>query len=362
MQIDEIEALLTRELHEVADGVDVPLRPEPGTIRVAPGRVWMAPLAAAIAVLLVLAGVTLFVTRQGDDRGPAGIPKGAPAIPFVVGGTLYVGGKAMPGRWLSVVSAGDSWIAARRGSGWWWGRGTHEHRAAVAKDTMPILSRDGAVIALPQAVGKGRVQVRDTTDGRLLGTWRLPHQNPADGLGLVMAAVTSPDVRVFRVGGNGTAMWTLATGQTRQLKDLSVIGDTPAGMLIAQTVGQGPIFFRLGSIGPDGRAAYTAMVPDASAGTFSDDGWMAVGKRNRRVRAAAGGEVEGATRIEVRELDPSRRLTLSVPAGWIASTFAWEAPGTLIADVLPAGTGPASPMDTRLMRCVISLRRCALTD
>lgn len=363
MQTDfhDIEQMLAHDLHEVAEAVQapqLPALPSPqGAVVVRPRR-WLAPLAAAAAVLLLLVGASV-LAHHDRAPGPAqhGIPKGAPAVPFIVGQVLYVDGAPLPGRWLSVVSAGNTWVGARAG-GWWWGYGEQVHRAPVPRDSLPRISLDGRVLAFADNSGGGRIQVIEAASGQTLGTWHVPLGGIGSAQALIPVAVTSPDVRVFVQGPARARFWTLSTGRVTQLpRGVHVIDDTPAGLVLADARAR----FHLGSIDAAGRVHYRAALSPA-LGAISADGWMLDFVARDSVRVEGLGRVDDTTTLQVARVDGTRKLTLAMPAGWVATAAAWEAPGRIVVDAVPAGRSVVSPAAARLVRCVVSLSRCAVVE
>ena len=124
-EIDDVETQLRQEFGHLAGTITVPAAPGVAGVSVRPHRRWVLPATVAAAVLLLLVGVTVAIGhRHGPTQPTDGVPKSIPTVPFVLRQILYVDGSPMPGRWYEVVSAGDSWVAGKRGSGWWWSAAT----------------------------------------------------------------------------------------------------------------------------------------------------------------------------------------------------------------------------------------------
>ncbi|MGN6576985.1 MAG: hypothetical protein ACTHKG_15010, partial [Nocardioides sp.] len=175
MSVD-VEEILSRELHEVADGLRVPAMP--ALPREAARRPWR-PLAAAAAAVVVVAGGVAVATR-GDSPEPAPapaprtptttpspstpspsgspsaspstaetvtVPDAAPTVPYLVGRALYVDGERVPGEWWSVEAGQAAWLALRSDNTWWWGWDAEPHEIAGPHDTPPVISPNGKYIA-----------------------------------------------------------------------------------------------------------------------------------------------------------------------------------------------------------------------
>jgi len=371
MKIDdrELESLLTRELHDIAGAVPVPPMPRQETPPVGAGPVrvrrWIAPLAAAAAVLLVLAGVTVTLTERhtGRDVTDHGVPLGSPTVPFIVGEHLNVGGTVLPGRWGGVWSAGDAWVASRLGSGWWWGVGTKAHHVEVSKDSVPVLSRDGAVIALPETKGGRRVDVRSTTTGRLLGSLDLRGHRDLTSTGVLISAVTNSPITLILAGVQGQVTWSLSTGRLTILpQGHTVMMDTPSGMLISDL----KLHFHLGTVDADGKTHLGVAVPrkiatqGAAFDAYSGNGWVALGEGPRKVPTAGRSGVVGYSSLQARNLNGKDQVTLPMPENWLAVSITWEDSDRIVANATPVSKGKVSVGDYRLVRCVVSLQRCAV--
>lgn len=79
----ELEKVLVRELHEVADGLHVPPMPSLPGEEARPSRVrhWQ-PLLVAAVVVLIVGAVALFLDQGGDGR-PQPAPQPTPTAPSV---------------------------------------------------------------------------------------------------------------------------------------------------------------------------------------------------------------------------------------------------------------------------------------
>ncbi len=174
---DDIETILTRELREVADGLDVPALPHlPAR---PPSRFLWAPLVAMAAAVLValvfLVGdpagrstrldpapeptpqptpqPTEVVTDDATDPLPTEVPTGQPRVPYVLDGVVHVGGDAFPGDsspgYYEVEGTAQGWLAVQSPFVWSWGNGGAPQVLDVAVEQPPAVSPDGRVCRLP---------------------------------------------------------------------------------------------------------------------------------------------------------------------------------------------------------------------
>ena len=136
----DIEEILGRELREVADGLHVPARPplpqDPPRI----SRHRHALLVAAVVVLIIASAVAMEMISRGEraldpappaptpSRTDAPIPTATPTATYELNRKLYAGGRRVPGTWLWVTAAGDTWVAWRDDLTWWWGRDGRSHQ------------------------------------------------------------------------------------------------------------------------------------------------------------------------------------------------------------------------------------------
>ena len=354
-ELEEIESMLRGEFVGVAESLRVP--PQPATPDGAPSdpRRWIVPVAIAAAIVLVLGGITLALQhRPGRTPPPTSIPKSLPLIPFTVGRTLYVDGRAMPGAWSTVLTAGDAWVAAQK-DGWWWGKGRDAHRITGGSHAMPRLSSDGRVIAIERRTGGSRhIEVRATDSNRLLGRWRVPGKG-REANAAFLAAVTSPHVMVFVEGVRNTQVWDVASGTAHAMKDGYALLPADDGQMVF-----GDIHGRqwLGSIDDSGRVHLTKQLPK-QFDALSTDGWYLRGIGMMPLRSGRNHD-RVPTGFVVAPVGSTRLTRLDLPAGWGAQGVAWEAPGRIVADGVPTGHGTVTMAQHRLIRCVVSLKRCAV--
>ncbi|HEX7739124.1 MAG TPA: hypothetical protein VF426_05715 [Marmoricola sp.] len=355
MQIEEIENMLRGELDEVAGSLRVPAQPaSPGEAPQRPHR-WVVPVAVAAAVVLVLGGITLALNHSSHRTPqPTTIPKSLPQVPFVVGRTLYVDGKSMPGKWALAASAHDTWVAVRPHD-WTWGVGRTVHRLPdLAHDTMPVVSSDGAVLAYARKAGG--VRVLSTSTGRTLGTWHVKLGNQESSNAFMLSAVTSPQVRVLLIGGSGGKVWSLDGGSVHRLSTNRMpLWSTPAGVVFSDN----GLKYHLGTIDDAGHVHLTTLVPRADLAALSADDWSLRGA-SMKLAGPRKDRDRVATVLNLLKLGTSHQVQLKLPSGWGASSSNWEAPGRIIIDGVPLGHAKVKVSQHRLIRCVVSLKRCAV--
>ena len=181
----DVEETLSRELHEVADGLHIPAMPP--LAQAAPPRRHWQPLLVAAAVVLIVAGGG----RRGGDhcetirswslrrRRPAGpvdrvdvrIPTKRAESP-VRAQPAVVRRRRAGARHLVVGDAGDAgWVAHRRDDTWWWGRGPKPNEITGYHDGPPVISPNGTVRRRdPQGERRGRAD-RAWTPGPAVRGW-----------------------------------------------------------------------------------------------------------------------------------------------------------------------------------------------
>lgn len=368
----DVEETLSRELREVADGLQVP--PMPLVPREAPRdrRHWQ-PLLVAAAVLLVIAGgvVALQNVRGGQKLEPAPpspspsrtvsdvrIPTTPPTVPFVLDQRLYVEGERVPGTWWSVQAGAQGWVALRTDNTWWWGSGPEAQKIESPLDLPPVISPNGRYVAMvTDDNGQGVVTGFSTEPGgEGMGGVPVYPADAAAGDPVRVRAVTD-DGRVI-VQGSGTAfLWLpLVDNSTVDLSStapgLQVLAGTPAGLVVADG---------------DGGQAYLAQVSDA--GRFSRVGdlpahsellvspgkqWLAW-----TPEGSEGGEVTSVPALEAQTLAGTDHVTLTPPEGWAfrVQDWAWEDDDYLVAPVV--GTSGADARE-RMARCSGQTGRCVL--
>lgn len=368
----DIEEILNRELHEVADGLHVPALPalpQQPTAR----RPWPPVLAAAAAVLVVLGVIAVVATTRDDaapqptpnptvtpspgqtktSEPPVDTPTGLPKIPYTLDDRLYVDGEQVPGTWWYLQTAGPSWLAMNaEDNTWWWGRGP-EPRLIEARieNSGPVLSPDGLYVALIDAED-GVVTGFDTTSsGEGLMSVPVDMRDP----GLSVRGVTV-DGKVI-VQGVGTAMLWLPFDDNRtvDLTDTApgqdIRENTAAGLVVSDGV-DGAQY--LAEISDDGVLAPIQDLPPNDTLTVSTAAsWMAW-----TPAGTFGGEVTSVGSLEVETVGGGTRQVFEAPDGWAfkALEWAWETDDYLISPLLPErGDGPE-----RMARCSVLAFECVL--
>ncbi len=380
--MSELEEMLSRELHEVVDGLAVPsLPPLPvGSGEPRPRPALLPFVLVAAAVLLVVAGVVTVVTGLGGDRErePAhpGPTRSAPVAPvpttpssatYLLGPRLYVEGTAVPGDW-SLVSAGErGWLGQRSDGTWWWGNGPKARAIDGVGETPPVLSPNGLYVAyLTEQDGSGLLTGFDTLPaGEGLGGVPVELGDPQDGSAVRVRAVTN-DGRVVVQGTDTTLLWlplvdTSTVDLTATAPGQQILGSTPLGLVVNDGAG--------GVVDGTTGAPYLAQISDA--GTLArivavpthDDLTVSPGGRWLVTTAAGstGGEVTSVGSLDARRVDGSAQARLAAPDGWAfrVRAWTWEDDDYLVAPVLRTG---ATDGADRLARCGVAQGDCVLVD
>ena len=313
--VADIEEILNRELHEVADGLHVPAMPPLPQQAPAVRRHWQ-PLLVAASVVLVVAGAVGVVTAvRGGNQEPEPAPSPspsrtesvvrvattAPTIPYVLDQRLYVDGEQVAGTWWSVVSADAGWLALRTDSTWWWGRGPEANRFDPPLDLPPVISPNGRYVAM----------VAD--DG---------------GRNAVTGFATEP-------GGQGMGGVPVYPGNASAGDPVRVRAVTDDGRVIVQGSGTNMLWLPLVD---NHTVDLTSTTPEGTTG----------------------GEVTALPELQAQTLDGTRQATLTAPAGWAfrVRAWAWEDADHLVSAVLRDGSETVE----RLARCSARSARCVLID
>ncbi len=388
----DIEETLGRELHDVADALDIPALPPLSQQPSLAPRHWQ-PLLVAASVVLVLAGAVgvVALTRDGQEVQPAPspspttsqtpsqspspspsetvstvkIPTSAPTIPFVLDEALYVDGQKVPGSWWSVSSGPDGWLAVSTDNTWWWGRGPKATVIPGSHNVPPVISPNGKYVAdLRPENGTGTLSAFDTADGTSLGSVPVDLGSAQDGSTVSIRAVTD-DGRVIVQGSNTSVLWLpLAGNATVDLNqtapERTILGAASTGVIVndgkpGQTDGtQGDPY--LAEISDSGVVTRIASIPTHDDVVVSPRGTWLV----RTEAGTMGGEVTSTSSLEAQTLDASRQATLTPPVGWGFRVlgWAWEDDDYLVSPVVEsAGSGTG-----RLVRCGVQQGRCVLID
>ncbi len=366
-----IEEILSRELREVADGLQVPALPQLPQKQPRTQRRWQPLLVAAVAVLIV-AGAAAVATSYRDDAGPSPAPPvgpptvrpltpEAPTVPFVFRDTLYVDGERLTGAWWQVSHAGDAWVA--QGNDFTtviWGTDAEPH--AIQGDLIlePHLSPDGTLLAVSTTEDGGQVQLIDTQSGETVNTLPADTVGPssaggaggADPLGVV--AVTN-DAHVILDRGAEQLMWLAADGVG--IVDLAstapeqlVWDATPAGLVVQDGTREGERdAFYLAEISESGELTRSRTIPGSEIVINPSGTWLAYG-------GSWGGESPTIPAITAQPVDGGSQLTLQPPDKRELLALTWEDDDLLLAQLYDDGD------PTGLARCSIRDERCVVTD
>lgn len=385
----ELENVLARELHEVADGLRVPPMPALATTDPAPPsratQLWRPLLVAAVVAMIV--GVAALVLSLPDDDSPQPAPPAPtratdpsapddttistamPTAPFIVDGRLYVGGAEVPGeRWWGLQSHAGVWLATQGSTGaWWWGGpGVDGGQLEGQFEQPPVLSANGEYVAYVD-VSSGRAQVNGfTTDpsGEGFGLPLTGLPRVEDGIPIRVRAVTD-DGDVIVQGTQSSVMWRTQSGTEFDTVDLSetapdqvVLQGTAAGLVVVDGSG--------GAVDATEREPYLATIDDAGVLTpgaslptydaleVNPDGTRLF----RAVPGTLGGDGAAIDSLLARPIDGGDEVALDAPDGWgfVAFSWTWEDDETVLAGLVSQRR--AEPVEYRLARCRVDLGGC----
>ncbi|GAB3031035.1 hypothetical protein GCM10011376_24070 [Nocardioides flavus (ex Wang et al. 2016)] len=365
---EDIERILTSELRQVADGVEVPPLPELPSGR--PSRfVWPPLLAVAAAVVLI----ALVVLVGGpSDRGtlpqpapqPAPqpteveqVPTGQPRVPYVLDRVAYVGDDSFPG-FDAIDGTSEGWLAVAPPFTWSWGNGGQPDALDVATEQPPVVSPNGEYVAYISTEGEMN-GFQTAPDGEGMG---LPVPVPVrddDGVGTRIGAVTD-DGWVIASGRGVGVLWRPFDGAepldlTRTAPDQVVWRATSAGLVVvdgsdgARDPGDGRVY--LADVTADGELVPIADLPSFGIVDVSEE-WVAWVPLEQ-----VGGEVATLAEILVRDLSGGREGVLAPPQGWrfVNTDFTFEDDQLLVARVTDG-------QQERMVRCSPALQECVPLD
>lgn len=382
----ELENVLARELHEVADGVRVPPMPALPTTEAPPATRRWQPLLVAAAVLLIVGVAALVLSqRDGDSVQPAPpgptrvtdpstpddatISTAMPTAPFIVDGRLYVDGTEVPGeRWWGLQSHGGVWLATQGSSNaWWWGGpGVDGGPLEGQFDQPPVLSPNGRFVAYVD-VSSGRAEVNGFTTDPSGEGFGLPLTGlPAveDGIPIRVRAVTD-DGDVIVQGTQTSIMWRTQSGTEHDTVDLSetapdqvVLQGTAAGLVVVDG-SDGPTDAAetepyLATVDTDGNLTPSITLPTYDALEVNPDGsWLL-----RAPAGTLGGEAAALDSVLARPIDGGDEVALDAPDGWgfVAFSWTWEDDETVLAGLVSQRR--VGPVDYQLARCRVDLGEC----
>lgn len=369
----DIEETLSRELREVAEGVQVPTLPPvwqeaPRPLRQKrsrPLRSWQ-PLLAAAAVILVVAGTVAVVATHRDpgtiqpapqpseSRTSRALTSNPPAVPYLLEGRLYVAGERLPGSWWTMEQAGGTWVAQRDDDTWWWGTDA-EPRAIPGKVALLAhLSPHGRLLAVASTHAGGQVLLLDTRSGETVGTLPIDLSDPRDPEALGVVAVTDT-AQVFLSDGTEQLMW--LRPDSEETVDLRATAprqwiqrSTAAGMIVldGDKEDQGDAMY-LADISAAGTLTRVRTLPGEDVVVSPSGTWLARG-------GSWGGESPTDPSIRAQSLDGGQEVALDPPDDRELLASAWEDDDLLIATLFRDGD------ETGLARCSLRQERCVLIE
>lgn len=355
-----IEELVRAELHAVAEQVEVPSLPS----LEAPRRSWRVVIVAAAAVVLVIGGVSFALRDRSDPPRPIEKPdveqveqlkSTAPTIPWVDGDRLFVGGRRVPGRWLEVYSAGDTWLARRADGRVVWGRGLQQHALGKSHFALPYdgpyLSPNGRYVA--GGIGTGTVV--DTETGR---TTQVPLASPDESDEWV-AGVTDDGV-VLTTWMNATrhASYARRPGSPPvrlRTQDGYLTRTVPSGLLLNDGHGTDWVVDVVGTQ----LHRVARMSSGATTSTFESTSLSA--DRQWLLDLGWAGDRDEPGTLPITTAGDGSPAPVNAPRGWVfAPQLApgyWEPEGTLVAFVVR----PES-REYRAARCAPTSGQCVLVE
>lgn len=377
---EDIEKILTRELRQVADRVEVP--PLPGLPSDTPTRsVWPPVLAAAAVVLIALitlSGVlpdrdgaphpapqpTEVITDDATESVPQEVPTGRPKVPYLLDRVVHVGEETFPGYdW--VEGAEQGWVAVKPPFAWAWSNGGAPRDLEVALEQPPGVSPNGEYLAYITADGEMN-GFQTAPDGEGMG---LPVPVPVrdeDGVGTRIGAVTD-DGWVIASGRGVGILWRPFDGAdpvdlTQTAPGQLIWQATNAGLVVVdgrgdardpsgdnRAAGDGRVY--LADLTPEGELVPIVDLPNFGMADVSTE-WVAWVPAEQIV-----GDVREYDEIRVRRLDGDREGVLSPPEGWRFSNTAFT-----FEDAQFFVTRVTDGQQQRMARCSPALLECVLLD
>jgi hypothetical protein len=370
---DDVEQMLTRELRQVADHVEVPPMPDlPSDHR--PRFAWTPVLAAAAVVLIALITAvglspdrgstpqpapqpTDSVTDDATDSAPEEVPAGPPKVPYLLGRVVHVGDKSFPG-YDYVDGTLQAWVAMKPPFVWAWSNGGKPQQLEAALEQPPAVSPNGEYVAHLSTEGElNGFQTAPAGEG--MG---LPASVPVrddDGVGTRVGAVTNDGWVIASGRGVGVLWRPFVDGKTVDLTKTApgqlVWQATYAGLVVvdgtdgARDPGSGRVY--LADVTADGELVPLADLPNFGMADVSGE-WVAWVPAEQIV-----GDVMAYDEIQVRRLDGDAQGVLSPPRGWRFdnTAFTFEDDQFLVARV-------NNGQEQRMARCSPALQECVLLD
>ena len=373
----EIEEMLTRELRQVADHVEVPPLPDlPSEVPSRPSLrfVWQPLLAAAAVVLIVLvASVILLpnggstpqpaprptdvVTDNATDSPPDQVPTGPPTMPYLLKRVVHVGDESYPGYdWVDGTTQG--WVAVKPPFVWSWSNGGAPEELGVPLEQPPAVSPNGEYLAYISTEGELN-GFQTAPDGEGMGTPSPVPVRDDDGVGTRIGAVTDDGWVIASGRGIGVLWRPFIDGGTVDLTQTApgqlVWQATKAGLVVvdgsgdARDPGRGRVY--LADLTTDGELVPIVDLPSFGMADVSG-AWVAWVPADQVV-----GDVREYDEIQVRRLDGDAQGVLSPPQGWRFSNtaFTFEDDQFFVARV-------ADGQQQRMARCSPALQKCVLLN
>lgn len=371
----DIEETLGRELHLIADEIQIPVMPPLPDTPPAARRRWR-PMLAAAAAAVVIAGTVAVVVGNGDggDVSPAptpsttssptpteveaSLPRTAPTIPYVFENKLYVDGKQVEGNWCCVLGGNASGWLAWEADGFWWGNGRQAERLTNLVDVPPMISPDGSTVAMLRREG-GDVLVtgfETRFGGEGLGGFPIDPGKPGLGDPVRVRAVTN-DRKVIVQGQGQSWLWLPDAGigvvvdLNETAPGVEFAGATPAGLVVTD---DSQSEYHLATISDTGEVTRTATLPPHDDLEITPDGQWAM----YVPQGSLGGELPAVSTLSAFNVNGDDSIvTLEAPENWgfRVHTWAWEDDDHLIVAV-------TSDPGERMARCSVRLARCVLID
>lgn len=369
----EIEDTLSRELRQVAEGIEVPAMPDLPVG--SPSRPWWPTLLVAAALVLVALATVATLARLGSDSRPQPAPSPTPTpteaveppttdpptVPYVVDGRLFVGGEQVSGEYYSVDGTSTGWVATRTGNTYAWGYDAQPNGIEGVLNQPPAVSPSGEYVGyVADEDGQGMLTGFDTDpagEGFGLGV-EIPLL--VQGVASRAVAVTD-DGAVIAGGADFQEVWRPLDGGTMtQLADTApgqvVISATDAGLVVNE--GE----FESTTDGTQGSPYLAALTADGTFRRIADLPTHGLLEASTEwVAWVPPGVVEGDVltygELSVQRLDGSEPAVLTPPDGWdfVNADPVWEAEDHLVARVTgPDGGG--------MVRCSPALGECVLLD
>ena len=370
---EDVEKVLTRELRQVADHVEVPLLPDlPSDHR---ARFAWAPVLAAAAVVLIalVTAVGLSPDRGGSprpapqptdtatenttDSAPEGVPAGPPTVPYMLGRTVHVGDKSFPG-YDYVDGTSQAWVAMKPPFTWFSSIDGTPQRFEASFEQPPAVSPNGEYIAYVSTAGEMN-GFETAPGGEGMG---LPASVPArddDGVGTRIGAVTNDGWVIASGRGVGVLWRPFVDGKTVDLTKTApgqlVWQATNAGLVVvdgtdgARDPGGGRVY--LADVTAEGDLVAIADLPNFGMADVSNE-WVAWVPADQ-----IAGDVMQYDELRVRRLDGEGQSVLTPPQGWRFDNthFTFEDDQFFVTRV-------SDGQEQRMVRCSPALRECVLLE